>query len=188
MTVNFGDLKKGLSIEVEGQPYEVLDYERHKMQQRAPVTRLKLRNLKDGKVIGRTFQSYTTEFSLAEVDERPAQYLYTDGHFYSFMDTETYDQYELTADQLRGVTDYLKENTIIDLIYYKQNIINVRLPTFVELEVVETPPGFKGNTAQGGTKPATLDTGLTTQVPMFISTGEKIKVDTRTGEYIERAD
>ena len=187
MTVNFGDLRKGLAIEVEGQAYEVVDYERHKMQQRAPVTRLKLRNLKDGKMIERTFQNYTTEFSLAEVEDRPAQYLYTDGQFYNFMDMETYEQYQLTEEQLGSATNYLKENTVIELIYYKQNIINVRLPTFVELEVVETPPGFKGDTAQGGTKPATVDTGLIIQVPLFISTGEKIKVNTRSGDYIERA-
>ena len=187
MTVNFGDLKKGLAIELEGQPYEVVDYERHKMQQRAPVTRLKLRNLKDGKMIERTFQNYTTEFSLARVEDRPAQYLYTDGHFYNFMDMETYEQYQITREQLGSATNYLKENNVIELIYYKENIINVRLPTFVELEVVETPPGFKGDTAQGATKPATMDTGLIIQVPLFVNAGEKIKVDTRSGDYIERA-
>ena len=187
MTVNFGDLRKGLAIELEGQPYEVVDYERHKMQQRAPVTRLKLRNLKDGKTIERTFQNYTTEFSLADVEDRRAQYLYSDGQFYNFMDMESYDQYQLTAEQMKGTIEYLKENTLVDLVYYKENIIKVRLPTFVELEVVETPPGFKGDTAQGGTKLATLETGLATQVPLFISNGEKIRVDTRTGEYIERA-
>ena len=187
MTVNFGDLRKGLAIELEGQPYEVVDYERHKMQQRAPVTRLKLRNLKDGKTIERTFQNYTTEFSLADVEDRQAQYLYSDGQFYNFMDMETYDQYQLTAEQMKGTIEYLKENTVVDLVYYKENILKVRLPTFVELEVVETPPGFKGDTAQGGTKLATLETGLTTQVPLFISNGDKIRVDTRTGDYIERA-
>ena len=187
MTVNFGDLRKGLAIELDGQPYEVVDYERHKMQQRAPVTRLKLRNLKDGKTIERTFQNYTTEFSLADVEDRPAQYLYADGQFYNFMDMESYEQYQLTAEQMKDTIGYLKENTVVDLVYYKENIIKIRLPTFVELEVVETPPGFKGDTAQGGTKLATLETGLTTQVPLFISNGVKIRVDTRTGEYIERA-
>ena len=187
MTINFGDLRKGLNIEVGGQPYEVVDYERHKMQQRAPVTRLKLRNLKDGKVIERTFQSYTTEFSLAEVDVRPAQYLYTDGHFYNFMDMESYEQYQLTKDQLGTAVDYLKEETVLDVIFFVEEVINVRLPTFVELEVTDTPPGFKGDTAQGGTKPATLATGLTVQVPLFINNGEKLRIDTRSGEYVERA-
>lgn len=187
MTINFGDLRRGVAIEVDGQPYEVVDYERQKMQQRAPVTRLRMRNLRDGKLIERTFQSYTTEFSLAQVEDRPAQYLYTDGRFYNFMDMETYDQYQLTREQLGDAVSYLKEETVIDVIYYNQEVINVRLPTFVDLEVVETPPGFKGDTAQGGTKPATLETGLTVQVPLFISNGEKIRVDTRSGQYTERA-
>ena len=187
MTINFGDLRRGVAIEVDGQPYEVVDYERQKMQQRAPVTRLRLRNLRDGKLIERTFQSYTTEFSLAQVEERPAQYLYNDGRFYNFMDMETYDQYQLTKEQLGDTISYLKEETVIDVIYYNEGVINVRLPTFVDLEVVETPPGFRGDTAQGGTKPATLETGLIVQVPLFISNGEKIRVDTRSGEYAERA-
>ena len=188
MTINFGDLRRGVAIEVDGQPFEVVDYERQKMQQRAPVTRLKLRNLRDGRMIERTFQSYTTEFSLAQVEERPAQYLYTDGRFYNFMDMESYDQYQLTRDQLGDVVQYLKEETVVDLIYFKEGMINIRLPTFVDLEVVDTPPGFKGDTAQGGTKPATLETGLTVQVPMFITNGEKVRVDTRNGDYIERAE
>ena len=187
MTINFGDLRRGVAIEVDGQPYEVVDYERQKMQQRAPVTRLRLRNLRDGKLIERTFQSYTTEFSLAQVEDRPAQYLYSDGRFYNFMDMETYDQYQLTKEQLGDIVSYLKEETVIDVIYYNEGVINVRLPTFVDLKVAETPPGFKGDTAQGGTKPATLETGLIVQVPLFISTGDRIRVDTRSGEYTERA-
>ena len=186
MTINFGDLRKGVAIEVDGQPYEVVDYERQKMQQRAPVTRLKLRSLRDGRLIDRTFQSYTTEFSLAQVEDRPAQYLYTDGSFYNLMDMETYDQYQLTREQLGDAVNYLKEETILEVIFFNGEIINLRLPTFVELEVAETPPGFRGDTAQGGTKPATLETGLTVQVPMFISIGEKVRIDTRNGQYVER--
>ena len=187
MTINFRDLRRGVAIELDGQPYEVVDYERHKMQQRAPVTRLKLRKLRDGKLVERTFQSYTTEFALAQVEDRPAQYLYTDGGFYNFMDMESYDQYQLSKDQLGDAINYLKEQTIVDVIYYNQEVVNVRLPTFVELEVVETAPGFKGDTAQGGTKPATLVTGLTVQVPLFITNGEKLRIDTRSGQYVERA-
>ena len=187
MTINFGDLRKGVTIELDGQPYEVVDYERHKMQQRAPVTRLKLRNLRDRKMIERTFQSYTTAFSLAEVEERPAQYLYTDGQFYTVMDMETYDQFQLSKEQLGSSLKFLREETIIDLVMHKQEIIDVRLPTFVDLTVADTAPGFKGDTAQGGTKPATLETGLTIQVPLFISNGEKVRIDTRSGEYTERA-
>ena len=187
MTINFGDLRRGLTIEVDGQPYEVVEYERHKMQQRVPVTRLKLRSLRDGKVTERTFQSYTTEFSLAQVEAKPTQYLYTDGRFYNFMDMETYDQYQLTKEQLGDVVNYLKEEMVLDVIFFNEDIINVRLPTFVELEVVETPPGFKGDTAQGGTKPATLETGLIIQVPLFISSGDKLRIDTRSSQYVERA-
>ena len=187
MTINFGDLRRGVAIEVDGQPYEVVDYERHKMQQRAPVTKLRLKNLRDGKVIDRTFQSYTTEFSLAEVDAKQAQFLYSDGQFYTFMDMETYDQYQLTKDQLGDAVDFLREETVLEVVFYNDAVINVRLPTFVELKVVDTPPGYKGDTAQGGTKPATLETGLTVQVPLFISNGQVLRIDTRSSEYIERA-
>ena len=187
MTINFGDLRRGVAIEVDGQPYEVVDYERHKMQQRAPVTRLKLKNMRDGKVIERTFQSYTTEFSLAQVDTKPAQYLFSDGRFYNFMDMETYDQYPLTKEQLGGTVAYLREETVVDVVFYNGQVIDIRLPTFVDLKVTDTPPGFKGDTAQGGTKPATLETGVSIQVPLFISNGETVRIDTRSGEYIERA-
>ena len=187
MTIGFGDLRRGVTIEMDGQPYEVVDYERHKMQQRAPVTRLKLKNLKDGRVMERTFQSYTTEFALADVRSRPAQYLFSDGLFYNFMDMETYDQYQLSRDQLGDAVNFLREETVVEMIFYKQDILNMRLPTFVELEVVDTPPGFKGGTAQGGTKPATLETGLIVQVPLFISNGQKVRIDTRSSQYTERA-
>ena len=187
MTINFGDLRKGVAIELDGQPYEVVDYERHKMQQRAPVTRLRLKNMRDGKVIERTFQSYTTEFSLAEVDAKSAQYLFSDGRFYTFMDMETYDQYQLTREQIGDMVSYLKEEMVVDVIFYKEQVINVHLPIFVDLKVAETIPGFKGDTAQGGTKPATLETGLLVHVPLFISNGEQVRIDTRSGEYIERA-
>jgi elongation factor P len=187
MTINFGDLRRGVAIEVDGQPYEVVDYERHKMQQRAPVTRLKLKNMRDGKVIERTFQSYTTEFSLAEVDTKHAQYLFSDGRFYTFMDMETYDQYPLTKEQLGDIVAYLREETVVEVVFFNGQVINLRLPTFVELKVTDTPPGFKGDTAQGGTKPATLETGVSIQVPLFITNGETVRIDTRSGEYIERA-
>ena len=186
MTIGFGDLHKGATIELDGQPYEVIDYERQKMQQRAPVTRLKLRNLRDGRVMQRTFQSYTTEFTVAQVDTRETQYLYNDGDFYHFMDMENYEQYQLTKEQIAENTNYLTDGISLEMVFYKENPITLRLPTFVELTVNETPPGYKGDTAQGGTKPATLETGLTVQVPMFITAGERLKIDTRNGKYIER--
>lgn len=186
MSINFGDLSRGLVIELDGQPWEVVDYERHKMQQRAPVTRIKLRNLMDGKVVERTFQRYTTEFSLADIDNRQAQFLYSDGQFYHFLDLENYEQYELNSQQLAGKLEYLKEQMVIEVVFYKGSPINISLPTFVELKVAETPPAFKGDTAQGGNKPATLETGLRISVPMFITNGTIIRVDTRTGVYTER--
>ena len=185
-TIGFGDLRRGIALEIDGRPYEVLDYSRVKMQQRAPVVRLKLRDLIDGKVIERTFQSYTNEFTLAQVETREAEYLYTDGHFYTFMDKETYDQYQLSADQLGDKLGYLKEGITVELVFYKGEPITVRLPNTVELKVVDTPPGVKGDTAQGGTKPATLETGITVQVPLFINPGDVVLVDTRTGAYVER--
>ena len=118
MSINFGDLNRGLVIELDGHPWQIMDYERHKMQQRAPVTRIKMRNMRDGKVIERTFQSYTTEFSLAPVEERSAQFLYSDGQFYTFMDMETYDQYPLNKDQLGDIVDYLKEEMVLEVLFY----------------------------------------------------------------------
>jgi elongation factor P len=186
MSINFGDLNRGMVIELDGQPWQVMDYERHKMQQRAPVTRIKMKNLLSGTVVERTFQQYHTNFTVAEIDSRQAQYLYTDGTYYFFLDQETFDQYELSKDQLAGTLEYLKENMMVEIIYYKGAPINVSVPTHVELMVVDTPPAFKGDTAQGGNKPATLETGLRVTGPTFITSGSIIKVDTRTGEYTER--
>jgi elongation factor P len=163
-----------------------MDYERHKMQQRAPVTRIKLKNLLSGAVVERTFQRYDTEFSLADMDNRQAQYLYTDGEFYYFLDQETFDQHELTRELLGSTLDYLKEQMIVEVVFYKGSAININLPTHVELSVTDTPPAFRGDTAQGGTKPATLETGLKVNVPMFITPGTVVRVDTRSGAYTER--
>ena len=186
MSINFSDLSRGLVIELDGTPWEVMDYERHKMQQRAPVTRIKMKNLLSGAVVERTFQRYDTGFTVADVDNRPTQYLYTDGNFYYFLDQETFDQYDLTKAILGPALEYLKELAMVDVILYNGSPISVKLSTHVELEVKETPPAFRGDTAQGGTKPATLETGLRVNVPMFITPGTVIRVDTRTGEYTER--
>ena len=186
MSIGFSDLSRGLVIELDGQPWEIIDYQRHKMQQRAPVTRLKMKNLLNGSVVERTFQQYSTGFTAADVDTRPPQYLYPDGNFYFFMDQETFDQYDLTKEILGDALDYLKEQAMVDILLYNGAPISVKLPTHAELEVTETPPGFRGDTAQGGNKPATLETGLRVNGPMFISHGTIIRVDTRTGEYTER--
>ena len=186
MSINFSDLSRNMVIELDGQPWQIMDYERHKMQQRAPVTRIKMKNLLSGAVVERTFQRYDTEFAVAEIDNRETQYLYTDGSYYYFLDQETFDQYELTKAQLGTTLDYLKETMMAEMVFYKGAPINVNLPTHVDLEVVETPPAFRGDTAQGGNKPATLETGLRVNVPMFITPGTIIRVDTRNGQYTER--
>ena len=186
MSINFSDLSRGLVIELDSQPWQVMDYERHKMQQRAPVTRIKLKNLLTGAVVERTFQRYDTAFSVADMDNRQAEYMYTDGTFYHFIDQETFDQYELTKELLGDNLNYLKEQMVIEVVFYNGNAININLPTHVELEVKEPPPSFRGDTAQGGNKPATLETGLRITVPMFITPGTVVRVDTRTGEYTER--
>ena len=186
MSINFSDLSRNMVIELDGQPWQVMDYERHKMQQRAPVTRIKMKNLLSGAVVERTFQRYDTDFTVAEIDNRETQYLYTDGSYYYFLDQETFDQYELTREQLGDTLNYLKENMMAEMVFYKGSPINVNLPTHVELEVKDTPPAFRGDTAQGGNKPATLETGLRVNVPMFITPGTVVRVDTRTGQYTER--
>jgi elongation factor P len=173
-------------IELDGQPWQVMDYERHKMQQRAPVTRIKMKNLISGAVVERTFQRYDTDFTVAEIDNRETQYLYTDGNYYYFLDQETFDQYELTREQLGSTLDYLTENMMVEMVFYKGSSINMNLPTHVDLKVADTPPAFRGDTAQGGNKPATLETGLRVNVPMFITPGTVVRVDTRTGQYTER--
>jgi elongation factor P len=185
-SIGFGDLRRGVTIEINDQPYEVIDYTRHKMQQRAPVIRIRVRNLLNGSVTEKTFQAYETSFTPADVDIQESQYLYTDGQFYYFMDMETFDQILITREQIGDNINFLKEQILVEISVYNGAIIGVKMPTFVELKVTDSPPGLKGDTAQGGTKPATLETGHTLNVPLFVHEGETIKVDTRDGKYVER--
>jgi elongation factor P len=184
--IGVGDLKKGLTIELDGEPYKIEEYNMHKMQQRAPVLKLKLRQLRTGRLIERSFQAYSVKLELADVENRVAQYLYNDDDLYYFMDTTSYDQFPISKETLGEVLNYLREQTEVELIFYQGEAITIDLPNSVELRVVDTPPGTRGNTAQGGTKPATLETGLTVQVPLFVNNQESIRVDTRTGEYLTR--
>ena len=187
MVIGVGDLRKGITIEVEGEPYQVVDFNQQKMQQRAPVIKLRLKGLRNGRTVERTFSGYDVKLSLAPVEQRPAQYIYQDGDLYYFMDTNTYEQDPLTREQLGDAVKYLKEQIELEVIYFRGEPIAVELPTFVELRVTETPPGIKGNTAQGATKPATLETGHTVNLPFFLNIGDVVRVDTRTGQYLERA-
>jgi elongation factor P len=178
------ELKKGNVIEMDSTLYQVLDYQHIKMK-RIALLRMKLRDVRGGHTIERTFPS-NEKLKLVRLDYRDMQFLYADGNLYHFMDNETYEQIAIDKAQLGDAVKYLKENDSARVSTYKDEVIGIELPAAVELEVVETEPGFKGNTATGGTKPATVETGIIVQVPLFVEKGTIIKVDTRSGQYLER--
>lgn len=184
--VSVNDLRTGLTIELEGDVYSVVEFLHVKPGKGSAFVRTKLKNVKTGQVFERTFRA-GEKVNRAIVETKEMQYLYSTGDDYVFMDTQTYDQLTLTSEQLGSAPGYLKENMSILIQFYQGEPIGVELPTFVELEVTHTEPGFKGDTATGGSKPATTETGLVVQVPLFINTGDVIRVDTRTGEYLSRA-
>lgn len=184
--IDAGELKKGITIELDGLLYQVLDFQHIKIGRGSAQIRLKLRDLRGGHTTERSFQA-SEKFQRAFLDHRPVQYLYEDSGLFYFMDTETYDQMTLDKEKLGDVLGYLKEGANLELVIHDGETIGVELPVSVELQVAETGPGFKGNTASAGSKPAVMETGITIQVPFFINTGDTIKVDTRSGEYLERA-
>jgi elongation factor P len=184
--IGVGDLRKGITMELDGELYQVIDYQHIKIGRGSAQIRIKLRDVRGGHTIERTFQA-GEKFVRARLDYRNMQYLYNDGDLYYFMDEENFEQMPLSLDQLGDAINYLKENMSLQVSSYKDSVIGVEMPITVELEVTETEPGFKGDTATGGTKPATLETGLTVQVPLFVNQGDKIKVDTRSATYLERA-
>lgn len=185
--ISTGDLRKGITIELDGTLYSVIEYNHIKMGRGSAQVRLKLRDVRAGHTIERTFQA-GEKFSRARLDRHPMQFLYEDGGLYYFMNTETYDQTPLTKDQVGDALLYLKENESVDLLTYGDEPLEIELPTTVDLKVVQTDPGFKGDTTSGATKPATLETGLTVQVPLFIDEGNVLKIDTRSGEYLTRVN
>ena len=182
--ISSGELRKGITIELEGKLYQVLDLQRIRMK-RTALVRLKLRDIQDGHTIEQTFQN-TEKFIRARLDFKSMQYLYNDGDLYYFMDEETFEQMPLSASQLEEVLNYLKEGMSLQVSSYKGELVGVELPITVELQVIETEPGFKGDTATAGTKPAKVESGITIQVPLFVNEGDVIKIDTRTGSYLER--
>ena len=186
MTIGYGDLRRGMAIDLDGEPYVVVEYERSKMQQRAPVMRIRFRSLRTGRVTDRTFQGFDVKMKPASVERRKAQYIYQDGDLYYFMDQETYEQFPIDGESIEDSLRYMVEEATLDVILHEGQPIAIEMPITVDLKVASTEPGFKGNTAQGGSKPATLETGLLVQVPLFIDTGETIRVDTRSGEYLSR--
>ena len=182
--LNSTELRKGIVIELNDKLYQVIEYKHIKMK-RTALVRLKLRDIIGGHTIEQTFQS-DDKFTRARLEYRRMQYLYNDSGLYYFMDEENFEQMPLNASQLSDAVNYMKEGMSLEISSYRGEIIGVELPITVELEVTQTDPGFKGNTATAGTKPAKMETGITVQVPLFINEGDIIKVDTRSGSYLER--
>src|SRR5690606_6220267 len=183
--ISTNDFRVGLTIELDGEVWQVMEFQHVKPGKGAAFVRSKLRNLRNGNIQERTFRA-GEKVPRAHVETRQMQYLYNSGDEYTFMDNETYEQITLPAANLEREIKFLKENMNVNIVSVKGETIGVELPNTVELEVVDTEPGIKGDTASGGTKPATLETGLTVQVPFFVNVGDKIIVDTRKEEYVSR--
>ena len=179
------DLRKGFKMLIDRQPYVVVDQQFVKPGKGQAFFRTKLKNMMTGAVIDRTFKS-GEKLEKADTEERTMQYLYKEGDEYIFMDNQTYDQMRITSEQLGNNVYYMLDNTNVDVMLFEGQPIGITPPTFVELEVVETEPGFKGDTSGNTTKPAMLSSGLKVNVPLFVNQGDVLKIDTRTGEYVER--
>jgi len=182
--ISGSELRKGIIIELESKLYQIMDY-RHVKMKRTALARVKLRDIRAGHTIGKTFQS-DDKFTRVRLEFRGMQYLYNDEGLYYFMDEESFEQVPISASQLGDAINYLKEGASLQVSNYKGELVDVELPITVELQVVDTGPGFKGDTATAGSKPATLETGITIQVPLFVNKGDSIKIDTRDGSYLER--
>jgi len=183
--ISTGDLKKGITVVLDGQPCTITEWQHIKMGRGGAIVRIKFKNLRSGAIFERTYDA-GERFERAFLDRRQVQYSYNDGENYFFMDEETYEMIQITAEQLGDAKDYLLDGMKLEILYYNDQPISVELPITVDLTVTYTEPGFKGDTATGGTKPATLETGLVVQVPLFVKTGDKIRVKTESGTYVER--
>ena len=183
--ISAGDFRNGITLEIDGQVVQILEFQHVKPGKGAAFVRTKLKNVINGGVVERTFRP-TEKFPAARIDRVDMQYLYQDGDLYNFMDVETYDQIALNADVVGDALKFVKENENVKICSHKGNVFSVEPPLFVELAITETEPGFKGDTAQGATKPAIVETGATVMVPLFVETGDVLKIDTRTGEYLSR--
>ncbi|MCC6177011.1 MAG: elongation factor P [Chloroflexi bacterium] len=183
--ISTGDLRKGVIIEMDKQIYSVMDYQHQKIGRGSAQVRMKIRNIRTGAISDTTVQA-GTKFPRVRLDQRQMSYLYAEEQTYYFMDQETYDQIGLTAAQLGDSANYLKDGIIFQVLFYENEPVQVEPPITVELQIVETNPGLKGDTASGGTKPARVESGLIVQVPLFVNQGDVIRVDTRTGEYLTR--
>ena len=183
--ISAGDFRNGMTLEIDGNVCQIIEFQHVKPGKGAAFVRTKIKNVISGGVVERTFRP-TEKFPAARIDRVDMQYLYADGDLYNFMNTETFDQIALNSDTVGDALKFVKENEICKICSYNGNVFSVEPPLFVELEVTDTEPGFKGDTATGATKPATLETGATINVPLFVNIGDKLKIDTRTGEYLSR--
>ena len=183
--ISASDFRNGIPVEIDGNVCQILEFQHVKPGKGAAFVRTKLKNIINGGVIEKTFRP-TEKFPQARIDRKDMQYLYKDGDLFYFMDTESYDQLPISADTISEAMKFVKENEMVKVCSYNGNVFSVEPPLFVELEVTETEPGFKGDTATGASKPATVETGATIAVPLFIDEGEKVKIDTRTGEYLSK--
>ena len=183
--VTAGDFKNGLTIQFENNIYQIIEFQHVKPGKGAAFVRCKLKNIKNGGVVEKTFRP-TEKFENAHIERKEMQYLYNDGGLYYFMNVETFDQIGLTEEQVGDSLKFVKENEMVKICSHNGNVFAIEPPLFVELVVTETEPGFAGNTAQGATKPAVVETGAQVMVPLFVNEGDKLKIDTRTGEYLSR--
>ena len=183
--VSAGDVRNGLTIEYEGNVFQVIEFQHVKPGKGAAFVRTKLKNIKSGGIIEKSFRP-TEKFPQAHIERKEMQYLYSDGDLFHFMDVETYDQISLSEDQVGDTLKFVKENEMVKILSHNGEVFAMEPPLFVELEITETEPGFKGDTSTGATKPATVETGALVYVPLFVEIGDVIKIDTRTGEYLSR--
>ncbi|MDO4296690.1 MAG: elongation factor P [bacterium] len=183
--VSAGDFRNGITLEIEGNVVQIIEFQHVKPGKGAAFVRTKLKNVINGGVVERTFRP-TEKFPQARIDRVDMQYLYADGDLFHFMNVETYDQVALSTETIGDALKFVKENEMVKVCSYNGNVFSVEPPLFVELEITETEPGFKGDTATGASKPATVETGATINVPLFVEIGDKVKIDTRTSEYLSR--
>ncbi len=187
MALDTSQFRNGLKIELDGEPFTIVYFQHVKPGKGGAFVRTKVKNLRTGRVLDRRFRS-GEKVEAADIEDRKMQYLYKDGEQLVFMDSETYDQIPFSSEQVGDARKYLLENTTVDVLFWRGQPINIELPSFIEAAVSQCEPGMKGDTASGGTKPATLETGAIVQVPLFLKQGERIRVDTRTGQYVERVN
>ncbi|NBH82903.1 elongation factor P [bacterium C-53] len=183
--VSAGDFRNGLTVEIDGNVYQIIEFQHVKPGKGAAFVRTKLKDIINSGVVEKTFRP-TEKFPTARIERREMQYLYEDGDLYNFMDTENYDQIALNIDTVGDALKFVKENEMVKVCSYNGSVFAIEPPLFVELEITDTEPGFKGDTAQGATKPAVVETGASVSVPLFVNQGDVIKIDTRTGEYLSR--